>query len=57
MFEKDLVIEIWLNGSKDHFEVLSAGQIQVRLLLSYCKLNVSSFGLHILFGFMLEIVG
>ncbi|MCR9050859.1 MAG: hypothetical protein ACE362_21230 [Phaeodactylibacter xiamenensis] len=42
MFEKDLVIEIWLNGSKDQFEVLSAGQIEVRLLLSNRELNVSS---------------
>lgn len=25
MFEKDLVIEIWFNGSKDYFEVLSVG--------------------------------
>jgi hypothetical protein len=42
MFEKDLVIEIWLNGSKDHPGVLSTGQIGVRLLLSNCELNVTS---------------
>jgi hypothetical protein len=42
MFEKDLVIEIWLNGSKDHPGVLSTGQIEVRLLLSNHELNVTS---------------